>query len=274
MINWRLYKRTILLVYMALNFALLDVDVLISHSQNDFFRLELIPLVYGPLAVIGIILKLVFSRQHWADLVFRTLMWLGIAVGLIGTYFHFAGNATSQSEPLYRLLVTSSPVAAPIAFSGVAFFTLISAHERSSRRQTKLLALVGWGFIGSVIAAYLDHARLNFVPIYTLFPLVAGIMAGLACLWIVYFAEETGKKEMKVFLGIMALNLVVGLLGFIFHVLGDLAGTQTLILARFFYRDPLMGPLLFCDLAVLGILSYVFENISETVITERTSLAS
>lgn len=62
--NWRLYKQPILLAYMALNFALLDVDVLISHSQNHFFRLGMIPLIYGVLAVIGILLKVIFFRSR------------------------------------------------------------------------------------------------------------------------------------------------------------------------------------------------------------------
>ncbi|WP_434512729.1 hypothetical protein [Desulfitobacterium sp. AusDCA] len=272
--NWRLYKQPILLVYMALNFALLNVDVLISHSQNRFFRLEMIPIIYGILAVISILLKVIFSRNRIVDIVFQAIMWLGIGVGVIGTYFHLAGNATSKPELLYRLLVTGSPVAAPIAFSGVAMFTLISGREQMMNQHGKQLALVGWGFIGAVLAAYLDHARLNFIPIYTIFPLIAGIMAGMACFWFAYTTEGIGITNKKAFLGIMGLNLVVGLIGFIFHVIGDLSGTQTLVLARFLYRDPLMGPLLFCNLAVLGTLSLLFENIPETDFSPKTSFVS
>ncbi|SPF32480.1 hypothetical protein SBF1_1110046 [Candidatus Desulfosporosinus infrequens] len=51
--------------------------------------------------------------------------------------------------------------------------------------------------------------------------------------------------ETNIYLFILALNLLVGLWGFGFHVLGDLAGTQSIIWARFLYSNPLLEPLLF-----------------------------
>jgi len=59
----------------------------------------------------------------------------------------------------------------------------------------------------------------------------------------------------------LALNLLVGLVGFGFHLAGNLAGTQSIVWARMMYRNPLMGPLLFCNLAVLGGLSLLPEPV-------------
>lgn len=249
----QLRKTPILLAFMAINFALIGVDVLLAHSQNNFFRLEMIPLIFTPFAVIVTLLELFWPKSSWVHRLFQFTMGVGVLVGLAGTFFHFAGNATSSSQPIYELIIEGSPVAAPIAFAGIALYTLVAAKAEGARRNSQLLILVGLGFLASVLAAFLDHARLSFTPIYTLFPLISGLMATLACFWLAY--SQRTKSEVIFFLSIMVLNLFIGLLGFVFHVLGDLAGTQTIVWSRFLYRNPLLGPLLFCDMAMLGGLS-------------------
>jgi len=62
----------------------------------------------------------------------------------------------------------------------------------------------------------------------------------------------------------MALSVVVGLVGFGFHIAGDLAGTESIVWARLLYRNPVLGPLLFCDLALLGALSILPEPAAPT----------
>ncbi|SDH99967.1 hypothetical protein [Desulfosporosinus hippei] len=260
--QWLLRKNPILLGYMAINFTLIGVDVTLAHSQNNFFRFEMIPLIYTPFAIVGVLLKLFWPDNRWAHRYFLISMGLGVAIGLIGTFFHLAGNATSDFQPIHRLIIEGSPVAAPIAFAGIALYTLVVAKPESARRNNQLLILVGLGFLASVLAAFLDHARLSFSPIYTLFPLLSGLMATIACFWLAY--SQKTKSEVIFFLSIMVLNLFIGLLGFVFHVFGDLAGTQTIVWARFLYRNPLLGPLLFCDVAVLGGLSLLPEQIGQS----------
>jgi len=252
------YKTPLLLGVMGLNFLLTGVDVLMAHSQNNFFRWELIPLIFSPLAVLSILAQLIFRANIVVKRTFQTVMWLGVLVGVAGTIFHLAGNATSNQETFYRLLIEGSPVAAPIAFAGIASYALVGEHYQGTTRRSKLLILVGLGFLGAVVAAFLDHARLEFIPSYTLIPIVSGTLAALSCFYLAYSKANT--TETYIYLSILALNMAVGLLGFGFHVLGDLAGTQSIIWARFLYRDPLLGPLLFCNLALLGGLSILPES--------------
>ena len=242
---------------MALNFLLTGVDVLIAHSQNDFFRWEVIPLIFSPLAVVAVLAQLVFQHNTVVKRTFQTVMWVGVVVGVVGTLLHLAGNATSSQQSLNRLLVTGSPIAAPIAFAGISCYALVSAHYVGSARRSKLLVLVGLGFLGAVIAAFLDHARLGYVSSYTLIPLVSGTLATLVCFYMAH--GQANRHETYICFSILALNLLVGLLGFGFHLLGDLAGTQGIVWARIMYRNPLMGPLLFSNLALLGALSLLKE---------------
>lgn len=251
------YKTSILLGMMACNFLLTGLDVLLSHSENHFFRFEVIPLIYSPLAVAVIAILLVFPKNQVLKRAFQILMWIGVLVGVLGTFFHLLGNATSGRETLYSLLISGSPIAAPIAFSGISCYALASERFTGNKRRSLLLTLVGMGFLGAVIAAYLDHARLGFIPDYTLIPLAAGILAALCCFYLA--SVQPGLWENYLYAGILILNLFVGLLGLGFHVWGDFSGTQGIVLARFLYRAPLLGPLLFCNLALLGGLSILPE---------------
>ncbi|MDP4161032.1 MAG: hypothetical protein Q8911_14925, partial [Bacillota bacterium] len=250
------YKTPLLLSMMGLNFLLTGVDVLIAHSQNNFFRWELIPLIYTPLAVLALLSRLIF-KSNTVKRIFQAVMWLGVFVGVVGTFFHLTGNATFSRESLHRLLIEGSPVAAPIAFAGISCYSLVSEHYRGTVRRSKLLILVGLGFLSAVAAAFLDHARLAFSPGYTLIPLVLGSLAAIACFYIAY--SQVNTIETCIYLTILAINVLVGLLGFGFHLLGDLAGTQSIVWARIMYRNPLLGPLLFSNLAFLGGLSVLPE---------------
>lgn len=251
------YKTLILLSAMALNFLLTGIDVLMAHSQNDVFRWELIPLIYTPLAVLAILAHITLRTNSILRTTFQMVMWSGVAVGVVGTYMHLAGNATSSAETLHRLLVAGSPIAAPIAFAGIASFALASDRHRGAVRRSKLMVLVGLGFLGAVTATFFDHARLSFVPTYTLIPLVAGTLATASCLYMAYATPN--RRETYLFLVVLSVNVIVGFLGFAFHLLGDLAGAQAVVWERILYRAPLLGPLLFCNLGLLGGLSMLPE---------------
>ena len=144
----------------------------------------------------------------------------------------WSGNATSSQQSLNSLLVTGSPIAAPIAFAGISCYALASAHYVGTTRRSKLFVLVGLGFLGAVIAAFLDHARLGYASSYTLIPLVSGTLATLVCF---YMARHVNRHQTYICFSILVLNLLVGLLGFGFHLLGDLAGTQGIVWARIMY---------------------------------------
>lgn len=254
------YKTQILLSVMGLNFLLTGVDVFMAHSQNDFFRWELIPLIYTPLAVLAVLAQIVFQPNVIVKRTFQMMMWFGVIVGVVGTFFHLTGNATSSQESLHSLLIEGSPIAAPIAYAGISSYTLASEHYfRGTIRRSKLLLLVGLGFLGAVMAAFLDHARLGFMPSYTLIPLVTGTLAAVTCFYMAF--GQPIQKEVYICLFVLSLNLLTGILGFGFHLIGDLAGTQTIDWARILYRNPLLGPLLFCNLALLGGLSLLPESV-------------
>ena len=250
-------KTSVLLGVLCFNFLFIGVDVTMAHSQNNFFRWAIIPVAYSVVAVLAVLAAMIFQGSGWVRRGFQAVMWLGVAVGVVGTFFHLTGNSISGQVSFHRLLVEGSPVAAPIAFAGIAGFALVSEHFRSSTRRFNLLILVGVGFLAASVASFLDHARLDFTPGYTLIPIVSGTLAAISCFYIATCQAEAA--ETRIFLAILVLSACVGLAGFVFHVLGDLAGSQDVVWIRFLYRNPILGPLLFCDLALLAGLSILPE---------------
>jgi len=264
------HKTSLLLVVMCLNFAFVGIDVLMAHSQSGFFRWALIPLVFSPVAVLAILAELRFRSSRVVRAAFRGVMWCGALVGVSGTFFHLTGNATAGQDSLHRLLVEGSPIAAPVAFAGISVYAMSAERHRGATRRSRLLVLSGLGFAGAVVAAFLDHGRLSFTPAYTLIPLVTGSLAATSCFYLAY--SRASAKETRIHLGVMALSIVVGLVGFWFHVSGDLSGTESVVWARLLYRNPVLGPLLFCDLALLGALSILPEVGSSHRSVESRSL--
>ena len=251
-------KTRVLLAVMCLDFLFLGVDVVTAHSQTNFFRWALIPIVYSVIAVLAVLARIMFQATGVMRRAFQAAMWLGVFVGVSGTFFHVTGNATSGQVSFHRLLIEGSPVAAPIAFAGIATYALVSEKHRGTVRRSKLLTLVGFGFLGAVGAAFFDHGRLDFVPSYTLIPIVSGTLAAMSCFYLAF--SKASATETRIFLYVLALSALVGLVGFVLHVLGDLAGTESIVWLRFLYRNPILGPLLFCNLALLGGLSILPES--------------
>lgn len=253
-------KTTLLLGVLSFNFLFVGVDVLMAHSENGFFRWALIPLVFSPIAVLAVLAVSIFRTSTAVRRTFKAVMWCGVGVGLAGTLFHLTGNATGGQDTLHRLLVQGSPIAAPVAFAGIAVYALTTEHYAGADRRSRLLVLVGLGFLGAVAAAFLDHGRVSFIPTYTLIPLVSGTVAALSCFYLAH--DRANPTDTQIHLYVMGLSVVVGLVGFGFHVAGDLAGTESIVWARLLYRNPVLGPLLFCDLALLGALSIMPESLN------------
>lgn len=92
------YKTPLLLGVTCLNFLFIGVDVLMAHSQSNFFRWALIPLIFSPLAVLAILAQLTFRANALVKRAFQTVMWLGVLVGVAGTILHLTGNVTTSSQ--------------------------------------------------------------------------------------------------------------------------------------------------------------------------------
>ncbi len=265
-------RNRLILLLVGVNFTFTGIDVALGHAVNDFIpAYEWIPIFYAPLgAASSFILSMKSKPGKFLSLIHILLMLLGIAVGILGTAFH----ANQALNPLGQLtwiwLTFASPILAPLAFAGISLVGLYAA-VREVEGQTGLLEipgfgvfkapfsrdrhflwLVGLGFAASAMTSIIDHGQYGYTP-YKLIPIVYGLFATGVVLTLAVRKEWSAGDEITYF-WTMILGIAVGILGFAFHLSGDLGGTGQFSIERILVFAPILAPLLYSDLGVLGII--------------------
>ena len=194
----------------------------------------------------------------------------GLMVGFLGTAFHMNAVLNPLGHLSWAWLVFGSPILAPLAFSGISLLGLYAITEEVKdspgvlviqglgtfhapiTRDKHFLWLVGLGFGASAITSIIDHAQYGYNP-YKLIAIVFGIFATSVVLTIA-LSDKWSKKDELVFFWTMIAAIVVGVMGFGFHLSGDLAGTGKISLERMLVFAPILAPLLYGDLGMLGLI--------------------
>jgi hypothetical protein len=119
-------------------------------------------------------------------------------------------------------------------------------------RERHFLWLVGLGFGASSVTSIIDHAQYGY-SFYKLIAIIFGLFATSVVLYI-SVAKEWTKGDELVYFWTMVSAVIIGVLGFGFHLSADLAGTGAISLERILAFAPVLAPLLFSDLGILGLL--------------------
>ena len=265
-------KNRLLLIFVGLNLFVTGIDVALAHSINSFVPVyEWIPIYYFPIGAMSCFIiafqtipKKIFSLIH------ISLMSTGLMVGFLGTAFHMNAVLNPLGHLSWAWLVFGSPILAPLAFSGISLLGLYAITEEVKdspgvlviqglgtfhapiTRDKHFLWLVGLGFGASAITSIIDHAQYGYNP-YKLIAIVFGIFATSVVLTIA-LSDKWSKKDELVFFWTMIAAIVVGVMGFGFHLSGDLAGTGKISLERMLVFAPILAPLLYGDLGMLGLI--------------------
>ncbi|HXY68084.1 MAG TPA: hypothetical protein VEH62_01460, partial [Gemmatimonadales bacterium] len=203
-------------------------------------------------------------------LVHIALMLLGVVVGVLGTAFH----ANQALNPLGRLtwiwLTFASPILAPLAFAGISLVGLyavvqevegqpgllevpgLGTFKAPISRERHFLWLVGLGFAASAVTSIIDHGQYGYT-VYKVIPIAYGLFATSVVLSLALRTTWSRGDELT-YAWTMVAGFLVGAAGFAFHLSGDLAETGRLSLERILVFAPVLAPLLFCDLGMLGLI--------------------
>jgi hypothetical protein len=265
-------KHRLLLILVGVNFLFTGLDVALAHAVNDFHpTYELIPIFFAPLAAASSFLAAVRPQPgRVVSLAHVTLMLLGVGVGVLGTAFH----ANEALNPLGRLtwiwLTFASPILAPLAFAGISLVGLVAAVREVEgqpgllevpglgtfrapiSRERHFLWLVGLGFGASALTSIIDHGQYGY-DLYKLIPIAYGLFATSVVLTLAV-SRSWSRADEVTYVWTMLASFVVGAMGFAFHLSGDLAETGQLSLERILVFAPVLAPLLFCDLGMLGLI--------------------
>jgi hypothetical protein len=240
------------------NLAFLTLDVFIAHAVNAFhYPVERIPVGFG---VAGAAVLLVGLATAAFDLRRPAARWAGyivstaaILVGVAGLFLHL--RSTFFDQQTLKNLVYTAPFAAPLAFAGLGLVVLANRMvPQPSREWARWILLLAWGgFAGNFALSLADHAQNGFFDVREWIPVFAAALAVGFLLAALLWPHDRGLLRLA--LGIMGLQVVVGLLGFVYHLQADLRAAGPGLVQAILFGAPPFAPLLFADLAALAALA-------------------
>lgn len=278
--RWRLpfNRDQALLALAAVNIFFLGIDIYLAHNLNGtLVPNEWIPIIFSPIA--GVILLvggwIAMRNRPAANLIGTIVFAACIVVGLLGSYFHlrraFLPTAGGGIVIPNEVLLWAPPLLGPLTFLLVAILGISAAWEEEPRgsgllrllgsariqmplSKTRALYLLTALFIlVTVISSVLDHARTNFVNPWLWLPTFSGVFATIVAA-VMGFLHKPSRGDLWTYAFSLALLMVVGITGAVLHVNTNITGQGAIIVERFLRGAPLLAPLLFANMGLLGFL--------------------
>ncbi len=249
--------RQIVELFVLANLAFLALDILLAHGVNRFAHwAEWVPLGFSVAAVAALMVAITMGGLAPASGVARGLGvcvgWCSVLVGVSGLVLHL--NSQFFGQWTLKSLVYTAPFVAPLAYAGLGLLLILNRMVPSdSKEWAWWVVLMTWGgFVGNFILSLADHAQNGFFVSTEWIAVGASAMAVGFLLMPLAFAND--PKFLRICYVLMAVEIVVGLLGFYYHVRANLAAPSPRLLDNFLFGAPAFAPLLFANLALLGII--------------------
>ena len=235
------------------NLAFLVLDVLVAHAINDFAHwAEWIPVYFAGAGTLVLAVSMTQEWTHerdWARTATLAVGWGAIAVGLAGMVWHLEGWFFEATT--IRSLVYSAPFVAPLAFAGLGLLIIMNrrvAHGALAWGQW--VVFLAWGgFLGNFALSLIDHAQNGFFYWTEWIPVIVSAFA--VGHLIVAALRPTDRLFLRIGYGVLAVQALVGILGWILHVAPLWSATGS-FMDNVVFGPPVFAPLLFVDLSVLA----------------------
>lgn len=283
-----LSRDQLMLLMAAINEIFLSVDIYLAHNINGTLtRNEWIPIVFGVSSGIVLLLAglIAFRNRSLASLL-ATLVLLGsIIVGGLGIYFHLSRTLLLEGmeSPVVDALVWAPPFLGPLFFALVGVLGISAAWVEDPPDSGRLLLpagrkvqmpysktrayflIVSLFVLAATISSVLDHARFNLENVWVWLPTIVGICGVTVALALGVIARPS-RGDITVYAVVMMLLILVGVLGFALHVNTSLIPRGTIVVERFVRGSPLLAPLLFANVGLLGLLVLLDSQRAETAL--------
>jgi hypothetical protein len=243
-------------MFALMNLSFLTLDIYLAHSVNGFRREpEYIPLYFSAIAPVILLIALALRNRWttvWKDIGYF-VGWLAILIGLTGVILHL--DSAFFYDRTLRSLTYSAPFAAPLAYAGLGFLLLLNRmlnSDTSEWAQWVLFLALG-GFAGNYVFSITDHAENGFFdPLEWIAVAASAIAVGFL---ITPLLIKVSRRFLVLCAGMLVLQSIVGVWGFILHAARNLHGPSVHPLANLVWGAPPMAPLLFPNLAALGMIA-------------------
>jgi hypothetical protein len=243
-------------LFVVFNFGGLIGDIFLAHAQNRFQHpAEYVPLYFSIAATLTLAAILLLRPRYpaaWLD-IGHLVGWLAVAIGLAGVILHL--DSRFFYERTIRSLTYAAPFAAPLAYTGLGLLLIanrmVDARTREWPMWMLLLAL--GGFVGNFVFSLTDHAQNAFFnPIEWLPVATSAFAIGFL---IVPFAVDVSAPYLQLCAGVLAVQALVGVLGFGFHLTSVARQPAASWFEKILSGAPPMAPLLFPNLVILAAIA-------------------
>ncbi len=273
-----LSRDQVMLLMVAFNEFMLAVEIYLAHSiSGTIVPYEWIPIIFGVVAgvILGFAGMVALRNRLLAMWISIPTFLASITVGLLGAYFHVSravlAGAPAGQQTSISLTIWAPPVLAPLTFAlvGVLGLSAIWVEQpvdsgtlvffggrRMQLPYSKTRGYFFWvsmAMLATLISSVLDHARTNFSNPWLWVPTAAGILGVIVSLGI-GMVDKPSKGDIRVYFVSMVLVIIVAVTGAVLHALNNLSVNDSIVAERFIRGAPILAPLLFADIASLGIV--------------------
>ena len=268
-----------MLLLAAASEILTGVDTWFAHRAGGTARgAEWIPIVFGPAAGgILIVAGLVAVRRRTLASILATVVFAAsVVVGVLGAWLHLMRTILVTGPVGERvslaLFFWAPPILGPLAFAFIGVFGTSAAWPEEPPGSGRLRLPAGrtlrlpypktnayyyvtaLGILIALVSSVLDHAGAGFRDPWLWLPTGIGIFAATVAL-AMGMMEKPSRADVGTYVVAMFLLGLVGVLGAVLHVEVDLASGGRFVPERFLRGAPFMAPLLFCNMAAVGLLA-------------------
>ena len=237
------------------NLTFLALDIYLAHSINQFAHpAEWIPIVFSA-TIPFLLIPGILQRRHRTGFNLRAgyvVGGLSALVGVIGMALHLDSGFFQEQTP--KALVYAAPFVGPLSYTGVGLLLILNRLEscRSPAWGVWVVFLAMCGFLGNLALSLGDHAQNGFFEATEWVPVFASAY-GFSFLFIA-ICYQRDTTFLKACLAVMAVQILVGVLGFGLHLMADVHGPAQKMTENFIYGAPIFAPLLFANLAILAMI--------------------
>lgn len=273
-----------MLLMMALNELLLGLETYLAHLiSGTIVPYEYFPIIFGPVAGVILLFAGLISRRNrnFATVIALITFFASIIIGLLGAYFHLLRgllpNASIEHMFSVSLLVWAPPFLGPLTFVLVGLVGISSlwledpvdsgilnlfGKKRLVMPYSKTRAfflMVSLASLATTISSVLDHARTDFSNPWLWVPTGIGFLAVIVAA-LLGSIEKPKRSDLAIYTGTMIVMAIMGVVGVILHIDRNLTTEGEVVLERFLRGAPFMAPMLFSDIATIGLLVLLDPN--------------
>jgi hypothetical protein len=273
-----------MLLLAAVSEALSGLDAWLAHRAGGTVRgVEWVPAIFGPLAGFGLLVAGVIAlrRRTLASLLATIVFAASVVVGVLGAWLHLQ-RAILPAAPrgqrvVLDLFFWAPPVLGPLAFAFIGIFGTSAAWVETPPGSGRLrlpgnvmlrlpypktnayFYITATGVLLALVSSVFDHAATGFDEAWLWLPTAGGTFAAVVAAALGAVQRPT-IVDLWTYVGAMILLLVIGIVGAVLHLRVDLGPSWQMVPERLLQGAPLLAPLLFSNMGVVGLVALLPER--------------